>query len=141
VSEKDLDSFSVWEILNHPSNEVQSLERKVSILTHLVFELLREVEALREAQIRENQAEGTTLKDSPYGTAYLETALLTHNASGVTTGIEKLLFRWLGDGSELIPRNYLGSVLREILMLKRLGITEEELHKYIEDSEAAEKFT
>ena len=141
MSEKDLDSFSVWEILNHPSNEVQSLERKVSILTHLVFELLREVEALREAQIREIQAEGITPKDSPYGTAYLDTALLTHNAAGVTTGVEKLLFRWLGDESVLIPKNYIGSVLREILMLKRLGLTDEELQKYIEDAEAAEKLT
>jgi hypothetical protein len=141
LSERDLDSFSVWEILNHPSNEVQSLERKVTILTHLVFELLREVEALREAQIKQTQAQGVEPKESSQVQAYLETALLSHNAAGVTTGLQKILLRWLGDDAESIPKTRVGSVLREVLMLKRLGLTEEDIEKYVEDVEIAEKLT
>lgn len=138
MSEKDLDSFSVWEVLNHPSKEVQSLERKVTILTHLVFELLREVEALRESQIRDTKPENHS---SNYLKAYLETALLTHNSAGVTTGLEKLLFRWLGEDWESIPKTKVGSTLREILILKRLGLTDEEITNYIQDAETAEKLT
>jgi hypothetical protein len=119
LSEKDLDSFSVWEILNHPSNEVQSLERKVTILTHLVFELLREVEALRAAQIKQIQTEGVEPKDSPQVQAYLETALLSHNSAGITTGLQKILLRWLGDDADSIPKTRLGSVLREVLILQK----------------------
>lgn len=116
------------------------LEEHVRLLTLLVIELLREVEALREAQINESQAKGIPPKNSYYGKAYKETALLTHNSAGPSGGIDKLLALWDGY-SEQVPQSRYGSFLREILMLERLGFTEEEIKQYIRETEFLEQLT
>jgi hypothetical protein len=110
-----------------------TLEERVQLLTELVFELLREVEALRSAQIRESESKGIPPKDSEYGKSYLATSRLTHNSCGPTGGIDKLLALWVGWYEE-VPQNRFRCLLREVLMLRRLGFTESEIDAYIEET-------
>lgn len=101
--------------------------KQVEALRLLVLALLMEVEALREALLTE-AAKGENLKNSAYGKAYLSTALLTHDSSGPSGGLQKLLWRWLYSEAkyEYSPDLY----MREILMLKRLGFSEAEIEMY-----------
>src|SRR5688500_13223492 len=84
------------------------LARRVEALTILVFDLLAEVDALRQTQ-----ATGSAYRD-----AYRETSVLGHNSSGVSSGWGKLLERFY-------PREPSadGRVWRESLMMRRLGFT------------------
>src|SRR5262249_11571828 len=75
--------------------ESASLESQVVALRELVIALLMEVEALRAANLAAAKSAGAALKDSDYARAYMETALLTHNSAGPSSGLEKLLARWL----------------------------------------------
>lgn len=109
---------------------------KVEVLKDLVFALLMEVEALRSGLMEESQARGVTLKNSSYGRAYLSTALLTHNAAGPSGGVEKLLERWV---SRRTTSNGISS--REVLMLMRLGYSQEELENYAAEAESYETRT
>ncbi|MBW4642907.1 MAG: hypothetical protein KME23_07915 [Goleter apudmare HA4340-LM2] len=135
---KNLNICEILDILN--GYQQSSLEERFRLLTHLVIELLREVEALRKAQINESQASGILPKDSHYGNAYQQTAYLTHNSAGPTGGIDKLLALWFGY-PEQVPQSRYGSFLTEILMLRRLGLTEEEIKQYIQKAENLEQLT
>ena len=52
-----------------------------------------EVEALRSACLESTEG-GPIAKDSAYRQAYRETALLTHNSAGPSSGVAKLLARF-----------------------------------------------
>ena len=62
----------------------------------------------------------------------------THDAAGMSGGLEKLLAEWLGDQAD---RTLNGFRLRELAMLKRLGYSEQELQQYLEEAEAYEMRT
>ena len=95
-----------------------------------------EVESLRAAAIEDCGKAGTNPGDCGYGRAYRATALLSHNSAGPSTGIEKLLERWLSDET---TRN--GIAVPEVLMLKRLGYSEDEIERYLDEAEQNESLS
>ena len=119
------------------------LEAKVEVLRALVLDLLREVEALRGTQLVQSQANGIRPKESLYGRIYRDTALLTHDETGPSSGIEKLLDLWrarpifrFGEDSQYTGYgNEFTGELAEVAMLKRLGFSPAEIDRYIEDVE------
>ena len=112
------------------------VEAKVHVLQMLVLDLLREVEALRRTQLEECQAKGISPKQSPYAHAYRETALLTHDSTGTSTGIRNLLERW-----EECEGTRHGGSLNELAMLARLGFSAQEIVQYIQEAEDYEMRT
>lgn len=115
------------------------LSKQVETLRLLVLALLMEVEALRSAFLAESLAEGEDLKSSEYGKSYVSTALLTHDSTGPSGGLEKLLGKWLFSEKKyhFSPDLY----MREILMLKRLGFSEDEIKAYRQKAEEYETRT
>ena len=111
-------------------------DEKIRVLTECVFALAMEVEALREAMIEESKAKGIVPKDSPYGRAYYETALLTHNSAGPSSGTDKLFKRWFSGRN---TPNHLDP--REALMLMRLGFSPHEISAYSTEAENREMWT
>ena len=109
-----------------PPADALAIARRVEALTTLVFDLLAEVEALRQTQAAQ----------SDYRDAYREASLLTHNSSGPSSGWEKLLDRYY-------PRQPSsdGRVWRESLMMHRLGFTPAEIEAYQREAEQAETYT
>jgi hypothetical protein len=113
---------------------------RVEVLVAMVFDLMMEVRALRETLIRSSLGAGG--KDSVFGKVYRDTALLTHNSAGISSGLMKLLFEFYtrdaeaGAGSAGERR-----IWRECLLLHRLGFSEEEIHRYKEEALEAETFT
>src|SRR5207248_9783524 len=97
---------------------------RVAALTHLVIDLLQEVEALRLLAMELNPRE--------YAKAYEASAELAHNAAGLTTGLEKLIALYCTD-YEAGPR--------EILLLKRLGYSSDELRRVADALELAQALT
>ena len=99
---------------------------RVDALTTLVFDLLAEVEALRQAQATR----------SDYRDAYRETCLLTHNSAGPSSGWEKLI-------ECFYPRQHSSGTLvwRESLMMRRLGFTPAEIAAYQDEAQEAETYT
>lgn len=134
------DRYQIAQILLSREDNI-SLEDKVQMLTELVFELLREVEALRAAQINQAESQGIAPKESDYGKAYVNTALLTHNSAGPSGGLDKLLALWFGWTNQHIPRTHRRFLAREVLILKRLGFTEQEITEYIKTAENFERRT
>jgi hypothetical protein len=106
---------------------------KIDALTQLVQTLLMEVEALRAAAIEDGRAPGTSSQATAYARAYRRTALLSHNAAGPSTGIEKLLARWISPETTCN-----GIAVPEILMLRRLGYSEDEIRRYMQEAEQQE---
>jgi len=98
----------------------------------LLLETVREVHALREAKIRELQEENGSIRQSEYARIYRDTAFLTHNSSGPSSGPEKLLRAFLGEASTG------GS---EIPVLRRLGFNDDEIAKYVKEASEAEFYT
>ncbi len=113
-------------------------DARVRVLTELVLDLVVEVEALRSAFLLAARAKGVAAKQTTYGRAYRDATLLTHDASGVSGGMEKLLARWLGDRTE---NTLNGHRVRELAMLRRLGYSEDELKQYLEEAESHEART
>src|SRR5262249_26095964 len=67
-------------------------------------------------------------KDSAYGRASEGTAYLTHNASGPSTGLGKLLALFYPPGAEEDgPSGWQRRTWRECLLLQRLGLSDEEV--------------
>ena len=97
---------------------------RVAALAHLVIDLLQEVEALRLLAMRSNPQE--------YARAYESSAELAHNAAGITTGLEKLIALYCND-RDAGPR--------EILLLKRLGYSSDELRRFANVLEHAQALT
>jgi hypothetical protein len=113
---------------------------RVEVLAGMVLDLLLEVEALRKVVAA--SALGAGGKDSAYGRAYQETAYLTHNATGPSSGLEKLLALFYprlaqaeGQGGQE-RRTW-----RECLLMRRLGFPEEAVRVYKDAAEQAEVFT
>jgi hypothetical protein len=110
---------------------------RIDVLVAMVFDLLMEVEALRAAHLASNNgARGT---DSGYGRAYRDTAYLTHNAAGPSSGLEKLLGLFYPAESEMDTGT--SGTWRECLMLRRLGFSQDQVRAYMDDAERAETFT
>jgi hypothetical protein len=109
-----------------PPADATATARRVEALTALVFDLLAEVEALR----------ATSLSQVPYRDAYRQVALLTHDASGPSSGWEKLLNRYY-------PRELSsdGRAWRETLLMRRLGFTPAEVEAYQREAGEAETYT
>lgn len=101
-------------------------------LVMLVFRLMIEVEALREALSSSDAPEHVR---QSYRLAYERTAVLSHNAAGITGGMEKVLRRFFpqGTGSErFVP---------EMAMMERLGATSEDLQALRDELETVETYT
>lgn len=122
---------------SNQSNE--DLSKQVEALRLLVLALLMEVETLRATLLEESIAKGENLRNSIYAKNYISTALLTHDSTGPTGGLHKLLHTWLY--SE--PQSYSSQDLymREILMLRRLGFSEAEIEGYKKEAEEHEART
>ena len=113
---------------------------RTEVLVALVFDLLLEVEALRAALLSSDA--GTAGKASAYARAYQDTAYLTHNACGPSSGLEKLLALYYPQAAESDDQTW-GErrTWRECLFLRRLGFSEEEIRAYKEAAAHAETFT
>jgi hypothetical protein len=110
------------------------------VLVAIVFDLLMEVEALRKAVLASKLGVGG--KASAYGRAYEETAYLTHNACGPSSGLEKLLALFYPRVAEEDGQSWQGRrTWRECLLLRRLGFSDEQVRAYKEAAEQAETFT
>lgn len=113
---------------------------RIEVLVAMVFDLLMEVEALRKVVSASKLGVGG--KDSAYGRAYRETAYLTHNACGLSSGLEKLLALFYPrQAEEEGPSWRERRTWRECLLLRRLGFSDEEVRTYKEAAEQAETFT
>jgi len=113
---------------------------RIEVLVAMVFDLLMEVEALRTVVSASKLGAGG--KDSAYSRAYQETAYLTHNACGPSSGLEKLLALFYpsqaeGEGPSWRERR----TWRECLLMRRLGFSDEEVRAYKVAAEQAETFT
>lgn len=127
---------------------------RLQTLERIVLDLMMEIEALRAAVIELSSRAGPVrenaevLDDAPagvtgphtaYGTAYLQTAWLTHWAAGVSSGSDKLLERFYSqerDGDSLKRPSW-----RELLLLRRLGYNDAQLEQYVASAQAAETCT
>lgn len=101
----------------------------------MIFDLLVEVEALRETLAT---AAGNAGR-SAYARAYERSAYLTHNAAGPSSGWEKMLDRFYSNAQADDDGGRRG--WRECLMLRRLGLSEEEIQAYRANARSAEMFT
>ena len=117
-----------------------SLEQTVHTLGRVVLDLMMEVEGLRRALLmRESPGRTDFGFDnlipegiSPgYGRAYWGSALLTHNNAGPSFGLEKLAAAFYPEGPEL----------RELQMLRCLGLSDREIETYKRAALDAEAFT
>jgi hypothetical protein len=145
------------EVLNKTSREIceallssSSLNLRVEALVKLVLDLLMEVEAVREVLVRAvEETRGAPAQcgcDVPcpgefpgkagYQRTYLDTAYLTHNAAGPTSGFEKLLARFYPEDTTANGRRW-----REVLMLERLGFSKEEIERFKDAATEAKWFT
>lgn len=126
--------------LSESSAGKADVRERLDVLVVMIFDLLMEVEALRAAQLAaSNGANGIA---PAYGCAYRDTAYLTHNCAGPSSGMEKLLARFYPQETA----NESGAAgerrtWRECLMLRRLGFSEEQLRAYQEAAKQAEDFT
>ncbi len=111
--------MALLEVSPQPSDSA-----RVSALTHLVIDLLQEVEALRLLAMQLNPHE--------YALAYEASAELAHNAAGVRTGLEKLIALYCNDHE---------SGPRELLLLQRLGYSSTELRRFADVLERAQALT
>ncbi|HZM16481.1 MAG TPA: hypothetical protein VFE28_10795 [Candidatus Krumholzibacteria bacterium] len=114
---------------------------RVDVLVRMVFDLQMEVEALRAAQLASNiGAAGSP--DSAYGRAYRDTAYLTHDSSGPSSGLDKLLrLFYPSKASEELGFSGSPRTWRECLMLHRLGFSEGQVRTWKQEAMDAELFT
>lgn len=128
------------------------LDARIGVLVTLMMDLFMEVEALRGALFRlegfkpDARAEvdfeigysGLVLAfgKSVYQKAYLETTFETHNNSGPSGGLDKLLARFYPPAADEMGRTW-----RECLLLAHLGFSQSETAEYKRAAEEAEMFT
>jgi hypothetical protein len=103
---------------------------RINVLTSLVLDLMLEVEALRSARIQ--QGDDITL----YRKSYRDTALLSHNTAGPGFNCSKLIRLFYPDRRDGDSR-----VLRESIMLQKLGCSEEEVAEFQRDVATVETYT
>jgi len=111
------------------------LAKRVALLTEVVFDLLVEVDALR----LERAAHAARTGDRTYAEAYEESATVAHNGAGVIPGSLKLLARFHGGRAEETSID--GRPLREVLLLRRLGLSDEQLRQFAEHIRQVEELT
>ena len=119
----DPTSHEVARTLFGPSAE---LEQRIGMLTAVVVDLMVEVEALR----------GALIGVAGYREAYKQTGLLSHDSTGPSMGLEKVIDRFYprdGDAG--------GRVWRESLMLRRLGFSADDVAAYREEAKGMETRT
>ena len=101
-------------------------------LVMMLLRLMFEVEAMREALSRPDTPESVR---QSYRQAYERTAVLSHNAAGFTGGMEKVLRRFVPQGTDserFVP---------EMAMLERLGATPLEMQTLRDELETVETYT
>jgi hypothetical protein len=125
---------------------------RMEVLAALLMDLFVETEALREAVMRLEGVSpggraGSYLEHvhpalvlasvrTVYQKAYIETAFETHNNSGPSGGLDKLLARYYPPAADETGRAW-----RECLLLARLGFSPSEIAEYQRAAEEAEMFT
>lgn len=109
-----------------PLNREAETARRLDALTTLVFDLLAEVEALRQAHAAE----------CSYRDAYRAACLLTHNSAGPTGGWQKLIGRYYPNRPSAD-----GRIWRESAMMSRLGFTPEQIEEFQREASEAETYT
>lgn len=137
----------------HSTNSATTAEQ-LQTLERVVLDLMLEIEALRATVINLSSRMGPepesdhALDDSPagvagshlaYGRQYLNSAFLSHWAAGPTSGWDKVLERFYGDGWGCDSCGV--QIGRELLMLRRLGYSDSQLKQYVENARAAESCT
>ena len=115
-----------------PSDPLALAYAEIAELRETVFDLLVEVEAIREALLR--SPVGSAGSRSTYAIAYRDTALLTHDSTGPSGGHDKLMARFYSGAPEHLD-------WRECLFLSRVGFSEDEIAKYKDKAEEAETYT
>jgi hypothetical protein len=124
----------------HDDGKEGGSDPRIEVLVAMVFDLLMEVEALRKVVLGSGLGVGG--KDSAYGRAYAETAYLTHNALGPSSGLEKLLDLFYPEkAEEKGPTWGERRTWRECLLLRRLGFSDEQVGAYKEAAAEAEAFS
>jgi hypothetical protein len=119
----------VWEMIRdlvsvRQGSPAEAADRRIETLTTLVLTLATEVEALR-----------ATLADiapEKYAERYRETLLLSHNSAGVMPGEGKILQLFFFDERASCP---------ELGMLRRLGLSNEEIAAYLAERELVSTYT
>ena len=107
----------------------------------LIYDLVREVQVLRETKIRELEELGQSIRRSIYAQVYEKTALLTHNSAGPSTGWHKLFVKFRGRESGTdFP--FLGrQSWAELNVLTRLGFDERDVSEYKKKAQEAMHYT
>jgi hypothetical protein len=117
-------------------NALEQQAQKIAVLTDVVFELLREVEALRAASIADTKRQGIALRESSYGRAYEDTAMGTRSWARMSDGWPNLFALWMGytwfDGRDDLAQASFGEPMREMIMMRRLGFSREEIDAYLQ---------
>lgn len=113
---------------DYKSNEM----REISALRKIIFHLIREIHVLRETNIQNAIDHNHSPKETLYGKLYYETCILSYNSSGPLSGEEKILNDWF---------NKSGGPYDEILMLKKLGYTQQEIDDYMKLSQQVGQYT
>jgi hypothetical protein len=119
----------VADAFQNATNKKWLADPRTEVLVTLLRDVLMEVEALREAMLQSDAGSGG--KRSAYARVYRETALLTHNSAGPSSGLDKLLARFYP------PESKEGRIWREALMLRRLGLCADEVEEYKRDATEA----
>jgi hypothetical protein len=115
------------------SNE--GMARRIALLTELVLDLALEVEALRA----ERAGAAAKTGDGAYAEAYMKSAAVAHSGAGVVPGWLKLMTRFYSTSEE--DNTLDGRPLRELLLLRRLGVDEDRLRAFAEHIRHVESLT
>ena len=105
---------------------------EIAELRETVFDLLVEIEAIRETLL--NSPLGSGGARSPYASAYRKAAFRTHDASGPSSGHMKLFAQFYPLAPE--QRDW-----RECLFMQRLGLSPDDIAKYKREAERAHAYT
>ena len=117
---------------NAQTDALSLANAEIAQLRGTVFDLLLEVEAIRETLLRSPLGSGGA--QSSYAISYRKTAFTTHNSAGCTGGHEKLMEHYYYRSPEQ-------NEWRECLFMKRLGYSADEIAKYQDEAEVAHSYT
>lgn len=131
-----------------------SADDRLQVLERIVVDLMMEIESLRAAMLAittdqtavpsgdhvlEVKAIEPDMPCTVYGQTYMETAWLSHWCAGPSSGRDKVLELFYGDG--YCGQNRYDRSWREVQMLGRLGFSNDQLAVYRERALAAETCT
>ena len=111
-------------------------DERIGALVVVALDLLVEVEALREVVMRLSAGAISDPSMAPYLAGYRETAFLSHNSAGPSSGLEKVIARFYPK-----KRDPDGRTWREGVLLERLGMAEAEFEAYKARAKEAEYYT